>query len=154
VKAFRFPLQRVLEWRALQLRAEEEKLAELRQQLAALRVQELELAEAWKNSQARVLGAESVAGLELQTLAAFHARVRKQQQALQLTVAKCERLIVDQRQRLLKARTNHRVLEKLKERRRRTWVYLNEHEIEETAAEAYLARWVREDAESKSGGQA
>ena len=36
MKTFRFPLQRVLEWRALQLRVEEEKLAGLQQQLVSL----------------------------------------------------------------------------------------------------------------------
>jgi len=36
MKTFRFPLQRVLEWRALQLRVEEEKLAGLQQQLTSL----------------------------------------------------------------------------------------------------------------------
>jgi len=36
MKTFRFPLQRVLEWRALQLRVEEEKLAALQQQRASM----------------------------------------------------------------------------------------------------------------------
>jgi len=53
-------------------------------------------------------------------------------------------LVLEQRQRLLKARTDHRVLEKLKERRWRQWVYLNDRELEETAAEVYLAKWPRE----------
>ena len=36
MKTFRFPLQRVLEWRSLQQRVEEEKLAGLQQQHAGL----------------------------------------------------------------------------------------------------------------------
>ena len=62
----------------------------------------------------------------------------------------CEKLITEQRQRLLKARTDHRVLENLKERRWRQWVYLNDREVEGTAAEVYLAKWGREDQETKA----
>jgi hypothetical protein len=36
MKTFRFPLQRVLEWRSLQQRVEEEKLAGLQQQHTSL----------------------------------------------------------------------------------------------------------------------
>jgi flagellar export protein FliJ len=154
MKAFKFPLQRVLEWRGLQLRAEEEKLAGLQQQLTTLRRQEQELATARNTSQARMLAAPSIAGSDLQALAAFQAHVRKQQELVQTMLGKCEILIADQRQRLLKARTNHRILEKLKERRHRTWVYLNDQEVEETAAEAYLSKYIREGAERKSEGQA
>src|SRR4051812_28958178 len=121
MKAFRFPLQRVLDWRALQLRTEEEKLTAMQQQLTTLHQQEEELAQAWNASQAGVLGAVSIAGSDLQSLAAYHSRIRKQQQILQQMLVKCEALVADQRQRLLKARTGHRILEKLKERRHRTW---------------------------------
>ncbi len=154
MKSFRFPLQRVLEWRALQLRAEEEKLAALQQQLTALRQQAQELSTACTNSQAGVLGATSIAGSDLQSLAAFQVRVRKQQELLQQMAVKCEAVVADQRQRLLKARTSHRILEKLKERRHRTWIYLNDQEIEETAAEAFLSKYIREGAENQSEGQA
>jgi putative NADH-flavin reductase len=135
------------------LRAEEEKLAGLQQQLEALRRQEEELATARNTSQARMLAAPSIVGSDLQTLAAFQSRVRKQQELVHAMLGKCEILVADQRQRLLKARTNHRILEKLKERRRRTWVYLNDQEIEETAAEAYLSKYIREGAETKSQEQ-
>jgi flagellar export protein FliJ len=154
MKSFKFPLQRVLEWRALQLRAEEEKLAGLQQQVTTLQRQDTELAGARNNAQAGVLGGSSIAGSDLQTLAAFQLRLQKQQEMVQQMLRKCEILVADQRQRLMKARTNHRVLEKLKERRLRTWVYLNDQELEETAAEAYLSKWIREGAENKIEEQA
>ena len=75
--------------------------------------------------------------------------IQAQQELLKARLSQCEQLITEQRQRLLKARTNYRVLEKLKERRWRQWVYLNDREVEDTAAESYLAKWSREDAENQ-----
>jgi len=43
VKSFKFSLQRVLDWRALQMRTEEEKLAMLQRKLAALAQREQSL---------------------------------------------------------------------------------------------------------------
>ena len=149
MKTFRFPLQRVLEWRALQLRVEEEKLAGLQQQLAALLQSRENLAAARKRSESHLFASGAAAGSDLQSWALYQARLAKQQEVLKTQLLQCERLILEQRQRLLKARTDHRVLEKLKERRWRQWVYLNDREVEGTAAEVYLARWGREDLENE-----
>jgi flagellar FliJ protein len=144
MKIFRFPLQRVLEWRALQLRVEEEKLAGLQQQLASLFQLREKLAAERNRSESHLFASGTAAGSDLQSWALYQARLAKQQELLKTHLAQCEKLIVEQRQRLLKARTDHRVLEKLKERRWRQWVYLNDRELEETAAEVYLAKWPRE----------
>ncbi len=55
--------------------------------------------------------------------------------------------------KLLKARKDHRILEKLKETRYKNWVYLNEREIESTAAEAYLSKWARLETDRKNGNE-
>ncbi len=149
MKAFRFPLQRVLEWRALQLRVEEEKLAGLQQQMASLTQMQEQLAAARNRSEAHLFASGTAAGSCLQSWALYQARVAKQQDLLKKQLLQCEQLIAEQRQRLLKARTDHRVLEKLKERRWRQWVYLNDREMEDTAAEVYLARWGREDSDGE-----
>jgi flagellar protein FliJ len=150
MKTFRFPLQRVLEWRALQQRVEEDKLAGLQQQMASLLQVREQLAAARNRSESHLFASGSVAGSDLQSWALYQARLAKQQELLRTRLAQCEKLILEQRQRLLKARTDHRVLEKLKERRLRQWVYLNDRELEDTAAEAYLAKWGREDAEIRA----
>jgi flagellar FliJ protein len=147
MKIFRFPLQRVLEWRALQLRVEEEKLSGLQKQLASLLQVREQLASARNRSESHLFSSGAAAGSDLQSWALYQARLAKQQEHLKTQLLQHEKLIVEQRQRLLKARTDHRVLEKLKERRWRQWVYLNDRESEGTAAEVYLARWGREDAE-------
>ena len=150
MKTFRFPLQRVLEWRALQLRVEEEKLAGLQQQLASLLQMREKVAAARNRSQSHLFASGTAAGSDLQTWALYQARLAKQEELLKTQMAQCEKLILEQRQRLLKARTDHRVLERLKERRWRQWVYLNDREQEDTAAEVYLSKWSREDLESKA----
>jgi flagellar FliJ protein len=150
MKTFRFPLQRVLEWRALQLRVEEEKLAGLQQQLASLVQLREKLAAARNRSESHLFASGAAAGSDLQSWALYQARLAKQQELLKAQLLQCENLILEQRQRLLKARTDHRVLERLKERRWRQWVYLNDREVEDTAAEVYLSRWGREDLENKS----
>jgi len=150
MKIFRFPLQRVLEWRALQLRVEEEKLAGLQQQLASLLELREKLAAERNRSQAHLFASGTAAGSDLQTWALYQARLVKQEELLKTQLLQCEKLTLEQRQRLLKARTDHRVLERLKERRWRQWVYLNDRELEDSAAEAYLSKWSREDLENKS----
>ncbi len=150
MKTFRFPLQRVLEWRALQLRVEEEKLAGLQQHLASLLQLGEKLAAERNRSQAQLFSSGTAVGSDLQSWALYQARLVKQQEILKIQLAQCEKLTLEQRQRLLKARTDHRVLEKLKERRWRQWVYLNDRELEDTAAEVYLSKWSREDLENKS----
>ena len=150
MKTFRFPLQRVLEWRSLQLRVEEEKLAGLQQQLTALLQLRDKLEAAGSRSESQLFASGTAAGSDLQSWALYRARLAKQQELLKTQLLQCEKLILEQRQRLLKARTDHRVLERLKERRWRQWVYLNDREVEDTAAEVYLAKWGREDLEKKT----
>jgi len=149
MKTFRFPLQRVLEWRSLQQRVEDEKLAGLQQQHASLLQVREQLSAARNRSESNLFSSGVAGGSELQSWALYQGRLAKQQELLKARLAQCEKLIVEQRQRLLKARTDYRVLENLKERRWRQWVYLNERELEDTAAESYLAKWGREDAENR-----
>ena len=150
MKTFRFPLQRVLEWRALQLRLEEEKLAGLQQQLTSLLQLREKLSSARNRSESHLFASGAAAGSDLQSWALYQARLAKQQELLKTQLLQCEKLTLEQHQRLLKALTDHRVLERLKERRWRQWVYLNDRELEGSAAEAYLSKWSREDLENKS----
>src|SRR5579862_5267586 len=150
MQIFRFPLLRVLVWRALQLRVEEEKLAGLQPKLPSLLQMREKRAAERNRSQSNLFASGTAAGSDLQTWALYQARLVKQQELLKIQLLQCEKLTLEQRQRLLKARTDHRVLERLKERRWRQWVYLNDRELEDTAAEVYLSKWNREDLENKS----
>jgi flagellar export protein FliJ len=149
VKSFQFPLQRVLDWRALQMRTEEEKLAALQQTLAALVHRENTLIAEQLKSEMGILGQPAIEGSELQALAAFQSRFQSERRSLRVDRTKCETEIAAQRKRLLKARKDFRVLEKLKEKRWRTWTYFSDREVEHTAAESYIAKWVRSENERK-----
>jgi flagellar export protein FliJ len=147
MKSFRFPLQRVLDWRTLQLRSEEEKLAGLQHKLAALIHREKALTMARSRSESAVLRPPSIAGSDLRALAGFRVRIKSEHAALKASRAQCEAQIAEQRTRLLKARKDCRVLEQLKEKRQKEWSYLGDREVEDTAAESYLANWSRSNAE-------
>jgi hypothetical protein len=67
--------------------------------------------------------------------------VKHERASLQAARAQCDGQIREQRKQLLKARKDYRVLEKLREKRFQGWTYLNDREIEENAAEAYISRW-------------
>jgi flagellar biosynthesis chaperone FliJ len=52
-----------------------------------------------------------------------------------------------QRARLLQARKNYRMLEKLKERRHEAWSYEMNRELENTAADSHISKLVRSRSE-------
>ena len=80
---FRFPLERVLDWRKLQMRAEEEKLAALQHRLdTGEPAHQRALGAAELKSESGLRKLTSVAGSELQTVAAFQTRVKKHRAAL------------------------------------------------------------------------
>ncbi|HEY4361249.1 MAG TPA: hypothetical protein VGN17_09780 [Bryobacteraceae bacterium] len=147
MKSFQFPLQRVLDWRTLRMRTEEEKLSSLQHRLAAILHRDAALTEAELKSGARLLQLAGIDGSDLRALAAFQLRMRKERTVLKVERAQCEAQISDQRQRLLKARRDCRALEQLKDKRKRAWTVQLDREIEDTAAEAYLSQWARTEME-------
>ena len=78
-------------------------------------------------------------------LAGFKLRIKRESAVLKAHRAQCEALIAEQLKRLLKARKDCRVLEKLKEERQKEWKYLGDREVEETAADSYISNWRREN---------
>jgi len=147
VKSFQFPLQRVLEWRVLQARTEEDKLAGLQHSMSELVHHEAALSAAELKSGMAVLTQESVEGRELQSLSAFRLRIFGERAKLTLAKSQCEKLILEQRKRVIAARRQTRVLENLRERRLSSWSYLHNRELEETAAENYISKWLRTESE-------
>jgi hypothetical protein len=154
MKSFRFPLQRVLDWRSLQLRREEEKFSLLQSQLVEWTRRETALLEAQSKAEMDLLSLPFIYAADLRALAAYRLRVRSERAVLQANRAECEKQIVKQREQLLKSKKACLVLEKLKERRLKTWNYLGDRELEDTAAESYISGWLRSKAELNDGGAA
>jgi hypothetical protein len=127
------------------MRSEEEKLAALQHQLSALVHRENALTAAELKSEMELLKLPAIHGFDLQALSSYQVRVRGERATLQAGRVQCEKQIAEQRKQLLKARKEFRVLEKLKEKRFKGWIYLNDREIEDNAAEAYISRWTQSE---------
>jgi flagellar export protein FliJ len=151
MKAFQFPLQRVLEYRALQMRTEEEKLSAIQNQLAEVLHRENALTAAQLNAEMNLLGRPLVEATEFRALSAFQLRIRSEKISLVAARKNLEAQIAEQRKRLLKARKDCKILENLKDRRKKAWTYLSDREIENIAAESYISNWARSNAESREG---
>ena len=147
MKSFHFSLQRVLEWRSLQVRTEEEKLATIQNKLAQVVERENALVAAQLSAEMHLLGQQSAEGSEFRALAAFQLRIRSERVALSESRQKFEEQVAEQRKRLLKARRDAKVLENLKDRRKVAWTYLSDRELENTAFESYISSWVRSNSE-------
>jgi flagellar export protein FliJ len=149
MKAFQFPLQRVLEWRALHMRTEEEKLSSMQNKLAEVLHRDNALVAEQLNAQMNVLGQQVLEGSQFRALAAFQLRIRNERAALLASRRNYESQIAEQRKRLLKARKDCKILGNLKERRKKAWTYLSDRELENTAAESYISNWARSIVESE-----
>jgi flagellar FliJ protein len=149
VKTFHFPLQRVLEYRALQMRTEEEKLSAVQNQLAEVLHRENALTAAQMNAEMNLLGRSLVEAAEFRALSAFQLRIRSEKISLVAARKNLEIQIAEQRKRLLKVRKDCKILENLKDRRKKAWTYLSDRELENTAAESYISSWARSSIESE-----
>jgi flagellar export protein FliJ len=149
MKTFHFPLQRVLEYRALQMRTEEEKLSAIQNQLAEVLHRENALTAAQLTAEMNLLGRSLVEAAEFRALSAFQLRIRSEKISLAAARKTLETQIAEQRKRLLKVRKDCKILENLKDRRKKAWAYLSDREIEDIAAESYISNWARSSAESE-----
>ncbi|MBI3471906.1 MAG: hypothetical protein HY013_11180, partial [Candidatus Solibacter usitatus] len=83
-------------------------------------------------------------GSDLKALAAYLLRCKKKEREILGRQQELGRRIGHQLDCVLKARQNHHLLEKLRQRRLEQWTYESNRETERVASEAYLARWVRQ----------
>ena len=76
-----------------------------------------------------------------QAMVRYKELVGKQKQMALNRRSECDRKIEQQRERLLQARRDFRLLEKLRQVRRAEWEAAVDRDFEALAAESYLARW-------------
>lgn len=141
MKAFQFPLEKVLSWRQRQLEKEE---AELQGLLSRLQLMETRLAHCRRErdtaGKPRPQGVVA-AGFDVTAVGAYRARLLRFIEDFTRQIADLKKAIERQQAAVLEARKRMRLLEKLKERRRLQWEAAFSKELEEFAGEAYLARW-------------
>lgn len=139
MKSFRFPLEKVLHWRRVQLELEENKFKQQASALAQLDRARAALEAAAIRAEVEVRGWIPVMGRDLAALAGFRLSVQSQQHTLAARRAECQYRLEAQQKAMLEARRRCRLLERLRERRWAEWCEANDREVEQIAAECYLA---------------
>jgi hypothetical protein len=158
MKAFRFPLERVLSWRQAQLNVEELGLRRLNAELQTV-VQEFEACHTRRaNAQSSLLIGSSPAGTSTALMIRPHVQVMgtdlRDLEQVGIWAARRERellkkaegirvMIVKQTRALTEARMRVRLLENLKQRRQEDWTAEENRELEELAGESAVATWRR-----------
>ncbi len=130
MKAFRFRLDRVLDWRHTELDLEESRLKQMHAAVAALDRERAELESNATEARRQVALRESVDARDLHALSAFREAVDLQRQRLAVKRRQREAEIVTQQQKLLEARRRCRLLENLRERRMAEWKYETQRQEE------------------------
>lgn len=143
MKRFHFPLERVRQWRDGQAALEELKLEQLLQNVAALEAEKRMVEAERMHSERDLLAQVEMKAGELENLDAYRVQARGKVRDLENrrrhAVAKAE----DQRQRVIQARRDAELLERLKQTARAAWQASSDREEEGLAAELYLARRMR-----------
>jgi flagellar export protein FliJ len=143
MKRFLFPLERVRRWRAEQASVEELKLERLYGQLGALENEKRKIASERSASERMVLEQTSMYASELQALDTYRLHARSQIGQIEQGQREVTAEIAQQRQRLIEARRQAELLERLKNKKFEEWQALASREEETIAGELYLANWRR-----------
>ena len=141
MKSFSFPLERVREWRSEQLDVEEGTLRALVAGRMALISRRQELLEDRRSLDLALTRAREVTAEALAALEAYRRWIKAETQRLATAIVEAESRVAAQRQRVIEAQRNCRLLGKLRERALRQWWKDAGRETENLAAEIYLAKW-------------
>jgi DNA repair exonuclease SbcCD ATPase subunit len=144
MKSFHFRLERVLDWRRMEMEQAEMAFKQQSAALAELDRQRAETDAADLRAQLEVRAWRPVWGGDLAALGAFRAESQKRQQKMQVRRAECEKQLAARWQAMMEARRRLRLLERLKERRLSEWRAACDSELEQQAAEAYMAKISRQ----------
>lgn len=144
MKRFEFPLERVRRWRSEQASLEELKLQQLRAEAARLAVSKSEIETEAAQSARQVLAQPSIDALELTSLEAYRQHLQRRVRELENLELQCQAKVGEQRRRVMEARRQFELLDRLHDKARREWVAEGNKEQEQLAAELFLAKSVRE----------
>jgi hypothetical protein len=146
MKDFRFSLQKVLQWRQTELELREIQCKRRAAEVAALDGAREGLRSAADRAEREIRKRDAVDGSDLAALGSFRQQVKKKDGELAARRSEAQKKLEEERRAMMEARRRCRLLERLGERRRKEWEAGRDKEVEETAAESYLARWVRRQA--------
>jgi hypothetical protein len=143
MNAFRFPLDRALEWRRKQLEIEEARYKQGASALAGLDQLRAETEAAGIRAEIEVRQWGSVMGRDLAALEGFRARVKIDEARIAQQRTEAAKKLAQQQEVMMQARRKAKLLERLRERRLAEWQQARDKELEEMASESFLAQWNR-----------
>lgn len=130
-----------MRWRQARMELEQFALHRLAAECARWDARLAEIENARRQAEQLLLSSAPVGGSELAALSRHQQHLHDEKQASLGHRRNCEQRMEQQRARLLAARREFRLLEKLRQVRRSEWETAVNREFEALAAETYLARW-------------
>jgi hypothetical protein len=140
LKAFKFPLQKALELRQMQLEMEEANFQRAAMILAAVDRERDALLAAAAEAEAQVRAEPVVPGQDLASLGAYRRHTKTEEKRIAARRMECVKAMEVRRAAMLEARRAVRLLERLKERRLAEWTAGANKELEELASESFLGQ--------------
>lgn len=145
MKRFEFHLQSALDWRQRRLETEQARLEALQTQRSRLQASIDSIQAARHQSQDAVAQAAELDRIDFDLVEGYRHAAEYQMRRLSAEIARLDAGIAQQRTRVTEANREHRLLEKLRERRLDDWQKGIDRQIEEEAGERYLAQWKNQD---------
>jgi hypothetical protein len=143
MKAFQFPLAKALDWRRIQLELEEARYKQQIASLAGLDRQRAEVEASGIRAEIQVREWSPIAAGDLSALGNFRLYIKSQESEIARRRFEAAQKLAEQQKLMLEARRRWRLLDRLKDRRLTEWTTGRDREVEQIAAESYLARWHR-----------
>ncbi len=144
MKRFHFPLERVRLWRAEQVTLEQLRLEQLVSHLARIREEKQQTLNARLQSEQQILAQLRIDATDLENLAAYRLHIGNKIRELGGLERQAEGALIEQRRRLIQARRDAELLERLKQKALEDWQAAADREQETLASELFLAKRVRE----------
>jgi len=144
MKRFHFPLETVRRWRLERAGIEQLNLRQILAEKERLSAAKGQIQGQLSQTVQQVLGQPSIPAFELESLDSFSVHVRGRVRKLDSQERECEARIVDQRNKVLKARRQFELIERLRQKALTEWRAAGNKEQEDLAAELFLAKSIRE----------
>ena len=143
MKSFKFPLEKALGLRRTQLELEEANHKRHIAAVAAIDRRKDEVEASGVRAESEVRQWNPIESGDLAALGLYRLKVKSEEAALTRHRADAAQKLAAQQKLMMEARRRCRLLERLKERRLAEWTVERDKELDEIAAESYLARWSR-----------
>ncbi len=144
MKRFEFSLEKVRQFRDEQANLEELKLHNIYAEVRAIDAQRRAVTAELANADRKIREQTSIDAEDLGSLGKFHEFTRNRLKQLAGKRSQCETRAHEQRQRVIEARRQFELLERLKKKAIVVWQAARDKEEEELAAELFLGKRKRD----------